>query len=115
MYSALKKPDFGTTLIRGPYKGTALARAFESCRDSADADPVCLTDFAAYEPSMGAPAAFMASPIDDRNKRVGVLAFELSLDEIDRVVSGNNGWEKDGLGKSGDSGIVGPDFLMRTN
>jgi PAS domain S-box-containing protein len=115
VYSIVKKPDFGTSLIRGPYRNTALARAFESCRKAAGADPVCLTDFEPYEPSLGAPAAFIASPVGDRNGQAGVLAFELSIDEVDRVISGNKGWEMDGLGKSGDTGIVGPDFLMRTN
>jgi PAS domain S-box-containing protein len=115
VYSVAKKPDFGTSLLRGPYRDSALARAFQSCRFNRDTDAVCLTDFAAYEPSLGAPAAFMASPIDGHDGRVGVLAFQLSIDEVDRVVSGNNGWEKDGLGTSGDTGIVGPDFLMRTN
>lgn len=115
VYSTLKQSDFGTSLTRGPYKITALARAFQSCRETGDTDSVCLTDFEAYEPSLGAPAAFMASPINDRKARVGVLAFQLSIDEVDPVVSGNKGWEKDGLGKTGDTSIVGPDFLMRTN
>jgi signal transduction histidine kinase/DNA-binding response OmpR family regulator len=115
VYSVFKKFDFGTTLIRGPYRNTALARAFESCRNTADAESICLTDFEPYEPSLGAPTAFMASPIDYRNRRTGVLAIELPIDEVERVISGNNGWERDGLGKSGDTGIVGPDYLMRTN
>ena len=115
VYSVAKKPDIGTDLVRGPYRETALARAFRACREAPDVDTVCLADFEAYEPSLGAPAAFLVSPIDDRNLRSGVLAFQLSIDEIDRVASGNHGWEKDGLGRTGDTGIVGPDFLMRTN
>ncbi len=115
VYTVSKEPDFGTSLVKGPYRNTALAKAFQACRDNPDVDAACLTDFEDYEPSLGAPAAFMASPINDGDRRVGVLALQLSIDEIDRVVSGNHGWEKDGLGKTGDSGIVGPDFLMRTN
>jgi signal transduction histidine kinase/CheY-like chemotaxis protein len=115
VYSVFKRPDFGTTLIRGPYRNTALARVFESSRSAADADSVYLTDFEPYEPSLGAPTAFIATPIGDRNTRAGVLAVEVAIDEVDRVASGNNAWEKDGLGKSGDTGIVGPDYLMRTN
>ncbi len=116
VYSAFKKPDFGTSLIGGPYRHSALARAFQSCREDKDPEAVCIADFEAYEPSLGAPAAFMASPVDDdRNTRLGVVAFELSIDEVDRVISGGAAWEKDGLGKTGDSGIVGSDFLLRTN
>jgi hypothetical protein len=115
VYSAFKKPDFGTSLVRGPYRDSALARAFQSCRETTDLEAVCIADFEAYEPSLGAPAAFMASPVDEGNTRVGVVAFELSINEVDRVISGNAAWEQDGLGKTGDSGIVGSDFLMRSN
>jgi signal transduction histidine kinase/DNA-binding response OmpR family regulator/HPt (histidine-containing phosphotransfer) domain-containing protein len=115
VYSVVKEPDFATSLVLGPYRNTALARAFQQCRDSGQVDAICLTDFESYEPSLGAPAAFIATPIDDGPDRVGVLAFQLSIDEIDRVVSGNHGWEQDGLGKTGDTGVVGPDFLMRNN
>ena len=114
-YSALKRRDFNTSLLRGPYRDTAFARAFRQCRDAADPDAVCLTDFEEYEPSPDGPAAFLASPIHDGTSPVGILAFQLSIGEISRIVSGNNGWQEDGLGRSGETGIVGPDFLMRTN
>ena len=64
---------------------------------------------------MGAPAAFAAALIRDKGEVAGVLAIQLSNQEIDKVVSGNRGWEQEGLGKSGDSGIVGPDYLLRSN
>ena len=115
VYSVAKQPDFATSLVRGPYRKTALARAFQQCRESRQVDALCVTDFESYEPSLAAPAAFIASPIDDGPVRVGVLVFELDIGEVDRVVSGNYGWEKDGLGKTGDTGVVGPDFLMRNN
>jgi signal transduction histidine kinase/CheY-like chemotaxis protein/HPt (histidine-containing phosphotransfer) domain-containing protein len=115
VYSVAKEPDFATSLALGPYRNTALARVFHQCRDSRQVDALCLADFESFEPSLGAPAAFIASAIDDGHDRVGVLAFELAIDKVDRVVSGNYGWEKDGLGKTGDTGLVGPDFLMRSN
>ena len=43
----------------------------EEYREMADADSACLTDFEAYPPSLGAPAAFVASPIDGRSGPVG--------------------------------------------
>jgi signal transduction histidine kinase/DNA-binding response OmpR family regulator/HPt (histidine-containing phosphotransfer) domain-containing protein/HAMP domain-containing protein len=115
IYSVTKEPDLGTSLIRGPYRASGLAKVFNACKDDPDPDAVCIADFAPYEPSMGRPAAFIASPIQDGGTRVGVLVLQLSIDEIDAVVSGNHGWEKDGLGRTGDSGIVGDDYLLRTN
>ena len=107
VYSVAKEPDFATSLLRGPYRNTGLARAFTSCRSAVETDVTCLTDFEPYEPSLGAPAAFLASPVMDAGTQVGVLAFQLSIRELDRVASGNKAWGKDGLGRSGDTGIVG--------
>ena len=115
VYSVQKLSDFGTSLTEGPYRETALARVAKQCRDSRENDAVYFTDFQAYEPSRGAPAAFVCSPIADRfGTRRGILAIQLGMTEIDRAVSGNRGWERDGLGKTGDSGIVGADYLLRS-
>jgi class 3 adenylate cyclase len=110
-YTMLKEPDFVTNLRSGPYRSTALARAFENCRT---AGRLAIADFEAYEPSLGQPSAFVCSPIVKDGQRIGVLALQLSNHEIDNVVSGNQGWVRDGLGRTGDSGIVGPDYLMRS-
>ena len=114
VYTVAKEPDFGTNLARGPFRETALARIVQRCSETNSPDDVFFTDFESYEPSLGAPAIFVCSPIFNGPKRVGILVMQLSNTEFDRVVSGNRGWERDGLGKSGDCGIVGPDFLMRT-
>jgi class 3 adenylate cyclase len=110
-YTILKEPDFITNLRSGPYRNTALARAFENCRAEGK---LSIADFEAYEPSLGQPSAFVCTPIVKDGQTIGVLAFQLSNDEIDNVVSGNQGWVRDGLGRTGDSGIVGPDYLMRS-
>jgi len=115
VYSVQKEVDFMTSLYLGPYRGSGLAKAVKEARDAQDQNSVTLVDFEMYEPSFGAPSAFAASAIRDNGAVVGVLAIQLPNDEIDKVVSGNRGWESDGLGKSGDSGIVGPDYLLRSN
>src|SRR5437763_419306 len=65
-------------------------------------------------PLKGAPAAFLARPIVEGHSRVGAFVLQISSLEIDRVVSGNRSWEADGLGRTGDVEIVGPDRLMRS-
>ena len=111
-YTMLKEPDFVTNLRTGPYRHTALAQAFENSRT---AGKLAIADFEAYEPSLGQPSAFVCTPIVKDGRRIGVLALQLSNDEINEVVSGNRGWIRDGLGRTGDSGIVGPDYLMRSS
>jgi len=71
-------------------------------------------DFEAYSPSYDAPAAFIAAPIYENSELIGVLAFQLPVDEINNVMTGNRKWEADGLGKSGETYLVGRDFLMRS-
>ena len=117
VYTVEKEVDFATSLYAGPYKDTGLAKAVKAgARCAGHECTSALSDFEMYEPSYGAPAAFAASAIHDNDGDVvGVLAIQLPNDEIDKVVSGDRGWERDGLGRSGDSGIVGSDYLLRSN
>ncbi|HYI94183.1 MAG TPA: adenylate/guanylate cyclase domain-containing protein [Bryobacteraceae bacterium] len=115
IYSVAKEVDFATNLYTGPYKNSGLAKAAKQARDSQDGNAVSLADFEMYEPSYGAPAAFAASPIREGGEVIGILAVQVPNDEIDKVISGHRGWERDGLGRSGDSGIVGADYLLRSN
>jgi class 3 adenylate cyclase len=114
LYTVQKGADFGTRLLEGQYRNTALAAVVRQALEAKDPDATFIADYSAYEPSLGAPAAFLVSPIFDGAERIGVMAFQLSIAEIDRVVSGDRGWQRDGLGRTGDSGIVGADFLMRS-
>jgi class 3 adenylate cyclase len=76
---------------------------------------VFFSDFEPYEASMGEPTQYVASPIFDGKKRLGVLAFQLSTDAINNVMTGNRGWETDGLGKTGEALLIGADHLARSD
>src|SRR5438270_1500613 len=114
IYSSAHNPDFGTSLSIGPYRDTALAGIVGRVMSSSDPEAVFVADYSLYTPLRGAPAAFVATPIFDGPARVGTFVLQISTAEIDRIVSGNREWEKDGLGKTGDLEIVGPDRLMRS-
>ena len=69
-----------------------------------------------YRPSFDAPAAFIAAPVvDGEGRRIGVLAFQVPVAEIDHVMTGGRTWRADGLGETGETYLVGSDFLMRSN
>jgi class 3 adenylate cyclase/HAMP domain-containing protein len=114
IYSAAHNADFGTSLSIGPYRDSALAGIVARAMASPDPQTVFVADYSLYTPLKGAPAAFVATPIFDGPSRVGTFVLQISTAEIDRTVSGNRAWEEDGLGKTGDVGIVGPDHLMRS-
>ena len=98
VYSVFKEVDFATSLIDGPYKDTNFAKVFQAARKASSAETAVLEDFAFYTPSYGAPASFIASPIFDGNDLIGVLAFQMPVDNINNVMTGNGKWKENGLG-----------------
>ena len=115
LYDVNKDRDLGTSLRAGPYRESNLAKVARQCLASDNADDVFFSDFEPYEANRGEPTQWAATVIADGGERLGILAIQLSIHDIDDVVSGRQGWQKDGLGQSGRSIIVGPDYLVRTN
>ena len=110
VYSVFKELDFTTSLINGPYANTNFGEAFRRANGANDKDAVVLVDFAQYPPSYEAPASFIASPIFDGGKKVGIALFQMPLDRITDVMR-----ERAGLGETGETYLVGPDYLMRSD
>ena len=114
VYTVFKETDFATNFQTGPYKNSNLAKLNRLVQNAKERDYSKIVDFEAYSPSYDAPAAFIAAPIYENSQLIGVLAFQLPVDEINNVMTGNRKWEADGLGKSGETYLVGRDFLMRS-
>jgi class 3 adenylate cyclase len=115
LYDVNKDRDFGTDLLNGPYKNSNLAKVLKRSLATNNPNAVFFSDFEPYEASKGEPTQFVSSPIYDGQERIGVFALQLSTEAIGNVMSGKRGWERYGLGQTGDSAIVGPDRLVRTN
>ncbi|MBD2292018.1 methyl-accepting chemotaxis protein [Anabaena sphaerica FACHB-251] len=62
-----------------------------------------------------APAAFVAAPIYNGENLVGILAIQLPIDQINRVLTSNKNWQNDGLGNTGETYMIGDDLFMRSN
>ncbi len=114
VYTVFKETDFTSNFATGPYKNSNLAKLNAIVQDSKERNYAKIVDFEAYAPSYGAPAAFIAAPIFKNSELLGVLAFQLPVNEINNVMTGNRNWESDGLGKTGETYLVGRDFLMRS-
>jgi class 3 adenylate cyclase len=115
VYTAKKEIDLGANLNNGPLANTNLARAFRAARDANQRGFHKLVDFERYLPSRTAPAAFITAPVFSGNTFIGVLALQVPSEQIDSIVSGAGNWEKEGLGKTGEAYLIGPDFLLRNN
>ncbi|MDY6785927.1 MAG: adenylate/guanylate cyclase domain-containing protein [Cyanobacteriota bacterium] len=113
-YSVYKETDYGTSLDKGPYRNSNLAKVVQKVRENPDRGAIQIVDFDFYRPSYNAPTAFIAGPIYDGTQMVGILAVQLPVDEINNVLTGNRNWKRDGLGNTGEVYLVGADLLMRS-
>ena len=114
IYSVFKEVDYATSLIDGPYANSGIGEAFRKAAASNDNEYVYLSDFSSYAPSYEAPASFMASPIYDGTEKIGVLIFQMPIDKVDQIMTHHKKWESSGLGKTGETVLVGADKKLRS-
>ncbi|RLS48282.1 MAG: HAMP domain-containing protein [Planctomycetota bacterium] len=114
VYSLKKRPDFATSLRAGRYAGTSLARAAASLALARDKDSYRVADIEAYVPDAGLPVGFVLSPIFNGPEMIGILALEFPVDRIVAITTGRFEWEREGMGKTGECYLVGPDLMMRS-
>ena len=115
VYSVEKETDFATSLEKGSYRRSGLAKVVEAVQDNPGKGFVQIVDFKPYAPSYGAPAAFLAAPIYNGPHLIGILAVQLPIDRINLVLSGDQNWQEEGLGETGQIYAVGSDLLMRSD
>lgn len=106
-YTVTHEADYQTNLVNGAYKDSNLGALF---REVMQTGKFGITDFAPYAPSNGDPAAFIAMPYIKDGHTELVVALQLSIDEINHVMT-----QRDGMGETGESYLVGTDFLMRSD
>ncbi|MDG2197574.1 MAG: hypothetical protein P8O70_11950, partial [SAR324 cluster bacterium] len=109
-YSMMKRIDFGTSLIDGPFAESHLGELFSLANTAVTPGEFLIADFEPYEPSFEKPTAFMATPIFEENRKLGVLIFEFPVDKFKNVMS-----DRSGLGQTGETYLVGSDQLFRSD
>ncbi len=113
IYSVFKEVDYATSLLTGPYRDTNVAAAFRKAREAKQGSFIRLEDFEPYQPSYNAPASFIASPIFDGDKKIGILIFQMPIDRINNIMTSHQAWRNVGLGESGETYLVADDYMMR--
>lgn len=109
IYSVFKELDFATNMIDGAYSNSGLAKSFSKALAIPEGETAFI-DYSPYEPSYGAPASFMSTPIYLGDELIGVLAFQMPLDKITEVVNARSG-----QGETGETYIVGADQNLRSD
>jgi len=115
VYTEGKRPDFATRLSDGHYARTHLGDLYRRVQRVPDRNAVEVEDFQHYLPVFDAPRSFVGVPVFDGGRPIAVLVLRLSPDGLNRVMTSGKQWERDGLGKTGEVYLVGPDFRMRSD
>ncbi len=111
LYSVYKELDYGTDVMSGRWRDSDLGNIYRMVSQNFNKGYVAFTDLSPYAPSADAPASFIAAPIfDHEGKRHGVLVFQMPLDKINAIMG-----ERSGMGKTGETYLVGSDKLMRSD
>jgi class 3 adenylate cyclase len=114
-FSLRQSSILGTNLINGPYAGSKLAELVRRLRNSQNVDDYRVADFEAYYPRLGDPKAFVGTPVFDGPRMAAIMVLHLPIEPISNALSGNRQWEAEGLGKTGEVYLIGPDETMRSD
>jgi len=97
--------DFGTEMQN---EKNHLAMAWRTMKKKKAVTP---TDFEPYSPSGGEPAMFIVAPsFNERGRYIGGIALQVSSKAINAIMQ-----ERTGMGKTGESYLVGSDKRMRSD
>jgi methyl-accepting chemotaxis protein len=110
VYSVYKELDYATSLTSGPYSNSNIAAVFNQAKDLFSQSEFAFVDYQQYVPSYNAPASFIAAPIIYDGAPQATLIFQLSIDALNKIMT-----EREGLGETGETYLVGPDGLMRSD
>jgi len=110
IYSVFKELDYATNMNTGQWKDTDLANAFRAAMKKTDPSDHSFFDFRPYGPSYDAPASFISAPIVIDGRTQGALVFQMPVDRINGILS-----SRTGLGRTGETVVVGEDFLARND
>lgn len=109
VYSVFKESDFGTNFQSGLFAASGLGIAFRETIQGA-AGEIHAADFAAYAPSNGAGASFVATKVVNRDGTVlGVLALQMPTTHLLAITNGT-----EGLGNTGQVYLVDENFIARS-
>ncbi len=110
IYTVQKESDLGMVIPESNLKDQGIGKAFQKAVN-AGSQEIVVADLAPYSPSGGDPAGFMLTQMrDGADTLQGYVGFQIPLDKINHIML-----ERRGMGKTGESYLVGQDGLMRSD
>lgn len=112
LYTVQKEIDFGNNLKTSYLKDQGIGQVFQKAMNAKPGE-VFFSDFNFYPPSMNESATFIATPLYEGSRQVGVLILQASTDNFYKSLSYSYQWEKNGLGMTGETLLIGLDGYLR--
>jgi signal transduction histidine kinase len=104
-WAAKGKGEIGKDLEKEPYNQTTLARAYRESSSKSEA-------FYGYgiSDATGEALFFISVPVYMEGRLAGIIALQRGTEDIDSILE-----DRTGLGETGESYLIGTDYLMRSN
>ena len=107
-YTVAQAADYTSNLTDGTSQDTGLGQAFQAALTS---KALAFSDVQSYPAAQGAAVAFLAQPILNQEDEVElVVAVQIPIDVINAVML-----ERTGMGHTGETYLVGQDYLLRSD
>ncbi|MGE0086489.1 MAG: methyl-accepting chemotaxis protein [Desulfococcaceae bacterium] len=106
-YSVTHEADYNSNMVNGKFADSGLGKLVRNVMQTRQFG---MADFEPYSPSRGEPAAFIAQPLVRGENLHFIVALQLSVSSINEIMQ-----ERSGMGKSGETYLVGPDHFMRSD
>ena len=106
-YTVKKEAEYNTNILTGEYADSGLGKLTQKTLRSKQ---FRIADFEPYAPSQNEPASFIAQPILHDSRVELIVALQVSLKGINSIMQ-----QRDGMGKTGETYLVGQDKLMRSD
>ena len=106
-YTVSKEADFHTNMLSGKFSDSNMGELIRNIKNSKSFEFV---DFEPYAPSNGAPAAFIGEPLLKDGEIELIVALQLPLEGINKIMN-----ERSGMGQTGETYLIGSDKLMRSD
>lgn len=106
-YTSTNGEDARTNILNGAYQNTHLSKLVKEVIKTKQS---AIADFAPYAAANNEPAAFIAQPFVHEGNVELVIVIRLPLAGINQIMG-----LREGMGETGQSYLVGPDHLMRSD
>ncbi len=110
IFTAAKESDLGASIQSTSLNQTSMGDVFRKAQSTSTKE-VSISDFKPYPPSNNEPAAFMMTKLLGENgQHLGYVALQFPIGKVNHIMQ-----QRDGMGASGETYLVGQDKLMRSD